>query len=110
MSSIGTKTLYQFYEKPLPLFDQKSFDRKSFVRKITCSKLFKLSPNNLVLKEKQTGTILGYQSFLIQNQGSVVLQQAIRVDPKIRGKGIGTKFNQMGEQYVKERYPNVRKD
>ena len=57
--------------------------------------------HSIVLKRQSTGEIVGFQSFCIQNGGKMALQQAIRISDNARGSGIGRKFYEMGDEYLK---------
>ncbi len=38
------------------------------------------------------GRVVGYQSFLLQDGGRRVLANALRIDPSLKGLGIGRRF------------------
>ena len=59
------------------------------------------------MKDKESGKILGFESISFQNNFQVALQQAIRVDPSLRGEGLGKKLNELGMEYIKKLNPQV---
>ena len=63
--------------------------------------------HNIVLKLKTTDKIIGFQSFCIQNDGKMALQQALRISDDEQGKGYGTKFNQMVDEYLKVTFGKI---
>ena len=48
-----------------------------------------------MLKDGKSGRIVGFQSFLFQDDQKYALQQALRIDPKLTGQGIGKKFGEL---------------
>ena len=50
--------------------------------------------SNLVLLD-ENNRVIGYQSYMFQDDGRVVLTQAVRIDEKLRGQGAMKKFSQL---------------
>ena len=44
--------------------------------------------------------VIGYQSFLYMDQGRKVLEQALRIDPKLKGKGVGRRFMELTQEFL----------
>ena len=53
-----------------------------------------------VLRDNSTGEVVGFQTFVFQDDGKIVLQQGIRVDPSVRGKGLGSILASLGFEYT----------
>ena len=51
--------------------------------------------------------IVGFVSLLFLDAGKRVLEQALRVDPELRGRKIGKTFMAMVEAYLREKHPGV---
>ena len=49
----------------------------------------------------------GYLSYLMQDSGRLALQQALRIDPSLRGKGLGRVFVQLCRDKLKQTNPEV---
>ena len=62
---------------------------------------------NLVLLDEEENPV-GYQSFLIQDDGRQVVAQALRIDGRLRGQGVGRKFNQLCRDYFLKNNPEVK--
>lgn len=54
----------------------------------------------LVMVEKASSKIVGYLSFLFQREGELAILQAMRVDQKARGKGLGRLLEKFSKNYL----------
>ncbi len=44
--------------------------------------------------------VIGYQSFMLQDGGRRILTQALRINPGLKGKGVGRKFMQLCREFI----------
>ena len=66
------------------------------------------STYNVVFKEKQSGAVVGYQSYCIFASSPAAIHLGLRVDPQIRGKRLGMNFSERGDEEMHKLNPKVK--
>ena len=61
---------------------------------------------NVVLMDADLKPI-GYQSYMFQDDGKRVVAQALRIDPKLKGMGVGKRFMELCREFVISINPEV---
>jgi len=61
---------------------------------------------NVVLVDPN-GKVIGFENFLILENGKSVFARALRIEPSLRGKGIGKLFINLCNSYLTKIYPGV---
>ena len=75
---------------------------------IQLTRLIKFSIKIVVLVDTENDEIIGYQSLLFQHEGRYVLIQALRINPRLQGKGLGKVFEIQINRYLKGISPRVK--
>ena len=55
----------------------------------------------------QDNKVAGYQSFLFMDSGRRVLAQALRIDPRLKGRGVGKRFMELCRHFLVDINPEV---
>ena len=83
---LGLDYLPSLYLKWIRLEKEDPYQRRSLVLLDGCDK------------------VVGYASYLIQDGGRLALQQGLRIDPALTGKGVGRRLMELCHQYLVDNF------